>query len=131
MPARLVYEVFRRTSTGRVSLGLVTDDFLAKQVVDSLYNELRQHALKPEGQIALAEKGFEVSAIQEASTDWDVWSVNNKNSPTPVFFFLRKMLWNSVPTVIRDWMMGESPDQFSQFPGDIPNVIVAMEPRVE
>lgn len=130
MPARLVYEIYRRTETGRASLGLVTDDFIAKQTIDALYNELRQIVLRPQGEVQLEASGFEPNIFFDAQ-DWDTWSINNKNSPTPVFFFVKKTLWNAVPSSIRSWVLNETPDQFSQFPGDVPSVIVALDPQAE
>lgn len=117
---------------GPVEVGSVTDDFIAKQVIDRLYEEMRQQVGRPDGQMALAEAGFEAYDIQNASMDWDTWSVNNRNSPTPYFFARKRQLWNSVPSTISNWQMGESGDNFSFFAGDVPSVITAVtgEPTV-
>jgi hypothetical protein len=131
MAVRLIFEVMRRTVSGPVEVGSVTDDFLAKQVIDRLYEELRQVVLSPDAETMLQTFGFEDN-VYSASQDWDTWSINNRNSPTPVFFARKRQLWNSVPSTIRNWGMGEVGDNFSFFPGDVPAVITAVtgEPTV-
>lgn len=125
MTARLVFEVMRRTVSGPVEVGTVTDDFIAKQVIDRLYEELRQAVMNPDRDAILQAAGFDID-IEDATMNWDTWSVNNRNSPTPVFFARKRQLWNSVPSTIRNWGMGEVGDNFSFFPGDIPAVITAV-----
>lgn len=125
MVARLVFEVMRRTVSGPIEVGTVTDDFIARQVIDRLYEELRQAVMNPDRDAILQAAGFDIDA-EDAMMNWDTWSVNDRNSPTPVFFARKRQLWNSVPSTIRNWGMGEVGDNFSFFPGDVPAVITAV-----
>src|SRR5688572_8477047 len=104
MPVRTVQEIYRRSVMGAVPVGLVTDGFLAQQVIDRLYEELRQHVLIPNGVTRLGELGFEPEVL-EAALDWDTWSVNNRNSPTPVFWSRPKYLWNNVPSAMAGFIL--------------------------
>jgi len=129
MPVKTVMEILRRGGGNTYHVGLVTDAFIAQQVIDRLYERVRQASMKPEGQMALAEAGFEAYDIQEASMNWDQWSVNNRNSPTPIFWTRPRYLWNNVPSNITGWLLVEAGDEFSAFPGDIPNVIATLDPK--
>lgn len=131
MAVRLIFEVMRRTVSGPVEVGSVVDDFIARQVIDRMYEELRQAVLSPDRDAILQAGGFDIDG-EDAAMNWDTWSVNNRNSPTPVFFARKRQLWNAVPSTIRNWGMGEVGDNFSFFPGDVPAVITAVtgEPTV-
>jgi hypothetical protein len=110
------------TDTGNTAIGLVTDDFIARQVIDRLYEELRQLSFRPDREDRTPD--FPVgmwAAIDEYG--WDQWSVNNRNGATPVFRARTRYMWNSVPSTLVNWNMGDTPDAYSQFPGDQPSSI--------
>lgn len=130
MSARNVFEIFRRTVNGRASLGIVTDDFLAKQVVAALYDALRKTVLTPAGEMQLEAAGFDPNVFSDAR-DWDTWATNNRNSPTPVFFYAKKTMWNAVPSNLNDWVLSEDPEQFSAASGEPDRVITALGAQTE
>jgi hypothetical protein len=128
MPVRTVFEIYRQTVHGPVAIGLVADGFLSQQIIDRLYEELRQHIFTPTGLMRLGELGFTPDVITGAA-DWDIWSVNDRNSPTPTFFSRPKYLWNNVPSHLAGFIMVEAGDEFGAFAGDIPNVIAELPPK--
>lgn len=131
MSARYVYEIFRRSVGTPASLGIVSDDFLARQVVDRLYEEMRQQASKPAGQMALAEAGFEAYNIQAAASDFSTWSVNDKNGVMPTFFYVKKLMWNAVPASLKNWILSEDPRQLDAGQGQPDMVIEALNVGTE
>lgn len=128
MPARSIVEIVRKDAEGvPVLVGHVTDDFIGKQVIDRLYEEIRQQVNNPDR----TDIDFPVQIWSDIDADgWDTWSVNNRNSATPLFWMRKRLLWNSVPSGVVNWALTESGDAFSQFPGDVPNVISALDPRI-
>lgn len=131
MPVKTTFEILRRgPNATQVHVGLVTDAFIAQQVIDRLYERLRQAAFRPEGYEQIALLGLSPAEATELSVDWDTWSVNNRNSPVPMFWTRPRYLWNSVPsTITGPWLFVEAGDEFSAFPGDIPNVIADLDPK--
>jgi hypothetical protein len=129
MAVKTVFEILRRGANGPVHVGMVTDKFLATQVIDRLYEKLRQVVLSPSAELVLGEANFTASPLDSVEQGWDQWSVNDRNSPTPTFWTRPKYLWNSVPSNMVGWLLVEQGDEFSAFVGDIPNVIAELDPK--
>lgn len=126
MPARIIYEVVRNTANGPIEVGSVTDDFIGKQVIDRLYEMVRQLSLEPD-RLAMSID-FPDGVWDSIDTyGWDQWSINNRNSAAPMFYMRKRLLFNNVPSTLGRWHMGEASDNFSQFPGDIPRVIESVD----
>jgi len=106
---------------------MVTDGFIARQVIDRLYEQLRQVVLNPNAIEMLGN--FDPYDVAGAAMDWDTWAINNRNSPTPVFWARPRYLWNSVPSNMAGFILVEVGDEFGAFPGDIPNVVAALDPK--
>jgi hypothetical protein len=129
MPVRSVAEIVKRGPGGAaIPVGMVTDTFLAQQVVDRLYENLRQVLASPNATESILDANLD-AGVFVGTQDWDTWSVNNKNSATPVFWFRPRLLWNSVPSVMPRFTMGELGDEYSMFSFDTPNVIAELPPK--
>ncbi len=110
MSARLIVEVKQRTASGiqSRSLGFVTDDFLADQLIESLYNQIRQRSLDINFEPDIwVDTTMRDNIIAQS---WDVWSVNNRNSPTSVFYKVPARLWNQVPSSVENFTLTMSGD---------------------
>jgi hypothetical protein len=122
MPARSIFEVRARTDLGARTLGFVTDEFIGAQVIDRLYNDLRQLIYLPDAQERMDAAAFPVGTLQEIQTaGWDQWSINNRNGPSALFYQTPQWLWNAVPSTFQNWQLVEVSDEFSYWPLDIPN----------
>jgi hypothetical protein len=110
MSAILIVEVKQRTADGTQSrsLGFVTDDFLADQLIESLYNQIRQRSLDINFE---PDMWVDTTLRDEIATlGWDIWSVNNRNGPTSVFYKVPARLWNQVPSSVANFTLTMSGD---------------------
>lgn len=93
-----IFEVRMRTGEGSESLGFFTDDFLATQAVNHLYERLRQAVLKDDPSVSIITS-------QVNAAGWDMWSGANKNSDAAVFWYQEASLYNAIPENITNFTL--------------------------
>lgn len=103
MARKLIFEVRYRGLLDSRSLGFFTDDFLARQAVNRLYEDLWQSVQR-------GDPGLEDIAAQIKAVGWEQWSVQDKTSVLPTFFILPHNLYNSVPSNVQNFTFVEGED---------------------
>jgi hypothetical protein len=99
MGMQIVVEVRQRSAIDPFlsrELGLFTDDMMADQVITAAYRQLWKSVLSRD----FVEDEYLSEYLREAITTqgFDTWTVNDMNSPAPLFYKVKHRLWNQVPS---------------------------------